>query len=139
MVILTISYHEKSKRLSNESIKSPSAPNDPSLDYLRTKTRVEFIGNSFKQDKVTYNHDKIVNIYIVHEINKTYNISSYTTLKNCLFGVVSLTKDVDIDNYEYSGYCIGFSRKGEFSVGNRIGKNVIIFEVDMRYLFVNRT
>ena len=95
--------------------------------------------NSFKQDKVTYNHDKIVNIYIVYEINKTYNISSYTTLKNCLFGVVSLTKDVDVDNYEYSGYCIGFNRKGEFSVGNRIGRNVIIFEVDMRYLFVNRT
>ena len=95
--------------------------------------------NSFKQDKVTYNHDKIVNIYIVYEISKTYNISSYTTLRYCLFGVVSLTKDVDIDNYKYSGYGIGFDRKGEFSVGNGIGRNVIIFEVDMRYLFVNRT
>ena len=50
-----------------------------------------------------------------------------------------MTKDVDIDNYKYSGYGIGFDRKGEFSVGNGIGRNVIIFEVDMRYLFVNRT
>ena len=37
-------------------------------------------------------------------ISKNYNISSYPTLQNCLFGAVSLTKNVDIDQYKYYGY-----------------------------------
>ena len=78
-----------------------------------------------------YSHGTIVNIYIVYEISKNYNISSYPTLENVLFGAVSLAKHVDIDQYKYSGYGIGFDRKGEFSFGNRSGRNVIIFGVDM--------
>ena len=63
---------------------------------------------------------------------KNYNISSYPTLENCLFGAVSLTKHIDIDQYKYSGYGIGFDRKGEFSFGsNGFGRNVIIFGADM--------
>ena len=68
----------------------------------------------------TYNHGKIVSSYIVYEISKNYDITSYTTLENCLFGAVSLTKNVDIDKYKNSGYGIGFDRKGEFSFGNRV-------------------
>ena len=81
------------KGLSNESIKPPSAPNNfltPSLNYLDTKTRVKFSGKCLKQDKVTYNHGNIVNIYIVYEINKKDNtVISDPTLHNCLFGAVT--------------------------------------------------
>ena len=35
-----------------------------------------------KQDKITYTPGKIVNIYIVYEISKNFNFSSYPTLKN---------------------------------------------------------
>ena len=45
-----------------------------------------------KQDKITYNHGTIVNKYIVSEINKSFNISSYPALETCFFGAVSLTK-----------------------------------------------
>ena len=55
----------------------------------------------------------MVNIYIVYQINKNYNISNYPTLENCLFGAVSLTKHADIDQYKYSGCGIGFDRKGK--------------------------
>ena len=49
-----------------------------------------------------------------------------------MFGAVSLTKHVDIDRYQYSGYGIGFDRKGEFSFGsNGFGRNVIILGVDV--------
>ena len=65
-----------------------------------------------KQNKVTFNHEKAVNIYIVYEISKDINISHYPTLENCLFGVVSLTKNPDIDRYKYSGYGIEFDRHG---------------------------
>ena len=33
--------------------------------------------------------------------------------------------------YKYFGYGIGFDRKGSYSVGNEIGRNVIIFGVDV--------
>ena len=72
-----------------------------------------------------------MNIYIVYEIGRSVNISSYPTLENCLFGAVKLTKHVDVDQYKYSGYGIGFDRKGSYSIGNEIGRNVIIFGVDM--------
>ena len=52
-----------------------------------------------------------VNIYIVYEIENSVNISDYPTIENCLFGAIKLTKHVDIDQYKYSGYGIGFDRK----------------------------
>ena len=58
-------------------------------------------------------------------------IISNSPLKNCLFGAVPLTKNADIDKYGYSGYGIGFDRKGECSfLGGGYGQNVIIFGVD---------
>ena len=64
---------------------------NPQLNYLGTKTRVEFSGSCLEQDKITCNHGKIVSIYIVYEISKSFNINSYLTLENCLFGVVTFT------------------------------------------------
>ena len=44
------------------------------------------------------------------------------------------TKHVNIDRYGYSGYGIGFDRKGSFSFsGGGYGQNVLIFGVDMRF------
>ena len=94
-------YYWKSKGLSDENITAPSAPNNffnLSLEFLGTKPRVTFSGSCLKQNAITYNHGKSVNIYIVYEINKTDNItSSDPTLENCLFGGVILTKNSDID------------------------------------------
>ena len=128
----------KSKGLSNESITPPSAPNNflnPSLNYLGTKIRVRFSESCLKQDKITYTHGKIVNIYIVYEINKKDNtITSDPTLESCLLGAVTLTKNVNIDRYRYSGYRIGFDRKGSFSFSDGgYGQNVLIVGVDMGF------
>ena len=76
-------YFWKSKGLSDERIHSITASNysiAPELSYYGSKIRVKFNGNSLKQDKLTYTHGKIVNICLVYEINKNYNISSYPTL-----------------------------------------------------------
>ena len=84
----------QSKGLSDERISSITASNcsvTPFLDYYGTKTRVEFSGSCLKQDKVTFNHGKIVNIYIVYEISKSINISDYLTLENSFFKAVSLS------------------------------------------------
>ena len=42
-----------------------------------------------------------------------------------------MIKHVDIDQYKYSGYDIGFDRKGEFSFDDGFDRNCIIFAVDM--------
>ena len=102
----------------------------PELSYFGSEIRVKFNGSSSKQDKIAFVYEKTVNISIVYEINN-YNINSYPILENYLFSAVSVTKNNDIDKYEYSGYGIGFHRKGKFSVGNEFGRNCIIFRVDM--------
>ena len=48
------------------------------------------------------------------------------TLRNYLFRVVKLTKNVDIDKYSCSGYGVSFDVCETFSLSNgRIGKNII--------------
>ena len=101
--------------MNDESIKAPITSNkflDPSLDFVGTKMRVKFSGDCLKEKKITFNHRKVVNAYIVYEIERSVNISSYPTLENCLFGEVKLTKHIDVDQYKYSGYGIGFDKKG---------------------------
>ena len=99
--------------MSNENITAPTKIDynlNPQLNYLGNKIRVEFKESGLKQDKITYTHGKVVNIYIVYEISKNLNISSYSAIENCLFGAVSFTKNADVDKYKYSRYRIGFDR-----------------------------
>ena len=104
-------YFWKSKGLSDERLDSITASNHKiaqKLSLYGTKTKLELNGSFLKQNKVTYNHGKIVNVYLAYKISKNYKISGYPTLENCLFGAVSLTKNADIDKCKYSGYSIGF-------------------------------
>ena len=86
----------------------------------------------FKKSKVSYTHGKIVNIYIVYELGASSSYNNDPTLKKCLFGAVTLTKNTDIDKYGYSGYGTGFERRSSFSFpGGGFGQNVLIFGVDI--------
>ena len=40
----------------------------------------------------------------------------YPVLENSLFSAVKLIKNTDIDKYKYSGYGIGFDKRGTLSV-----------------------
>ena len=126
----------KSKGLSDESIKPPTTSDNNltlALDDYGTKKRVKFTGSSLKQSKISYTHGTIVNIYIVYELDASSSNDNDPTLKDCLFGVVTLTKDTaDIEKYGYSGYGIGFDRRWSFSFpGGGFGQNVLIFGLDM--------
>ena len=80
----------------------------PKIGYVGKGRRVEFVGSSLKQDKITYTHRMIVNICINLNYNQYYN------LENCLFGSVKITKNSDIDKYKYSGYVIRFDGMKHF-------------------------
>ena len=103
----------QSKGISNESIKPPATSNNslnPRLSYNDTKIKVQFTGSCLKQPKFTFTHKKVVNIYIVYELGASSSNVNDPTIKNCLFGAVTLTKNADIEKYKYSGYGIGFDR-----------------------------
>ena len=68
-------YFWKYKELSDKNMTDPTTNDyglNPQLSYLGTKTRLEFKGSCLKQDKITFNHGKVVNIYIVYELDKIY-------------------------------------------------------------------
>ena len=50
-------------------------------------------------NKVTYNHGKSVNIYIVYDLGASNSHINDPKLKNCLLGSVTLTKNTDIDKH----------------------------------------
>ena len=84
----------KSKGLSNEIIKPPTTSNNslaPSLDYFIKKIKVNFNGSCLRQDKITYNHGTIVNMYIVYKQSSNLH-NFYFALEDCLFDAVKLTK-----------------------------------------------
>ena len=120
----------QSKGISNESFKSPVISDNtinPRLNYYGTKTRVQFTGSCLKQSDNIFIHEKVVNIYIGYELGASTSHTSDPTMKNCIFGAITLTTNDDIEKYNYSGYGIGFNR---ISSGG-FGQNVLIFGADM--------
>ena len=124
------------KGLSDKTI-TPYTTSDnsltPLIDYYGSEVRVKFNKSCLKQpNKLTYDYGRKVNIYIVYELGASISNDSDPTLKSCLFGAVTLTKNTDIEKYGYSGYGIGFDRRGSFSFpGGGFGQNILIFGVDM--------
>ena len=79
-----------------------------------------------------FTHKNIVNIQIAYELAASSSNYSDPTLKNCLFGAVTLTKNADIKKQKYSGYGIEFDRRSSFSFpSGGFGQNVLIFGADM--------
>ena len=100
-------HYWQSKGLSDGKINAPgtSISNDqaPILEYGGAGIRLKVKGNLLRQNKVTYNHGKIINFYIVYEISSTFTSQSNFTFKNSLFGAFKITKNADISKYKHSG------------------------------------
>ena len=125
----------QSKGISNESIKPPATSNNslnPRLSYNYTKIKVQFTGSCLKLPKFIFTHKKVVNIYIAYKLGASSSNLNDPTIKNCLFGAVTLTKNADIEKYKYCGDGIGFDRRSSFSFpSGGCGQNVLIFGADM--------
>ena len=103
--------------MSNEVIK----PSDNSLalvvKYTGNRMYIKFSGSFLKQDKISFNHRKTPNIYIVCNLKSN---------------LIKLSKNSDTDKYEYASYGTGFDSKGTFShPSGTTGANVVIFGADM--------
>ena len=124
----------KSKGLSAETIKPPTRSDNsltPILNYYGTKTRVTFTGSCLKQPNISYTHRKVVNIYIVYELGACSTHNNDPTLKNGLFGAVTLTKISDI-GMGILAMELDLIEKQFFSLlDSGFGQNVITFGVEM--------
>ena len=101
--------------MSDETKSPTSSDNTTALSFYGSKARVKFTVSCLKQDKFTYSLGKTVNIYIVYKLSASNSHTNYPTLKNSLIDALKLTKNADINKYNYSSYQIGFDRKGSFS------------------------
>ena len=81
--------------------------------------------------ELVYKNQKFhISNYIVCELGASSSHNYDPTLKNCLFGALTLTINADIDWDKFPSYGTGFDRKSSFLNG-ALGQNVIIFRVDM--------
>ena len=98
------------------------------------KQRIKITASCLKQPKISYNHGKVVDIYIVYELDASSSHINDPTLKSSLISAITLTKSDDIDKYCYSGYGIEFVRRSSYSFPSRgYGQNIIISGVDMSF------
>ena len=62
----------RSKTLSGETVNPPTTSDNsltPVVSYYGTKTGVKFTGSCLKQPNISYTYEKVVNIYIVYELD----------------------------------------------------------------------
>ena len=127
--------------IKNTKNEAPILKNDEKM-YVYLK------GSHFQQHNVlttTNDHvinDSVINIYIVYKLDPIATSRDTTfTIQNALFGAMQITKNTDINKYNYKGYGICFDGRKEFTHvrkrGNfsdtTDGRNVIIFGVDMSF------
>ena len=126
----------KSKGLSIEKLTTSTTTNSslsPSIQWYRDSNFcVIFKESCLKQRNATFTPRNRINLVVVYELDTwSQDLNSNFILKYCLFAVVKLAKNLDLDNYRYSGYGIGFNFCF-FSFPNfYCGKNTIIFRVEM--------
>ena len=75
-------YDKKISELENEISDYNHDKYITTLEFNTFASKV-FRRSCLKQDKDTFNHGKVVNIYIVYEISKKMNISNYPALESC--------------------------------------------------------
>ena len=128
-------YYWQSRGLSDGELnaRGTTTSNDESrvLKCENNKLGLQFTGDILRQNKVTFNHGKVVNIYTVYKLSfHPTNIDF--TLENCLFGAVKVTKHSDVDKYNYSGYGTCFDSRRTFSHSDgTTARNLIIFGCDL--------
>ena len=97
-----------------------------------------FKGSCLKQKHATYTSPNRINIFIAYELDTcSQDFNSDFILKDCLFGGVKLSKNVDPDKYVYNDYGIGLNSLPQFSLPDgSVGKNVIVLIMRKKDIFI---
>ena len=116
----------KSIGLSNEKLKSIQDDNFPELGYDKERTYLNFKNDVLAQEKITYTHDHILNLYIIYSLPYITYESAPDTIGQCLFGVT------DYHNKKWSGYGVTFGKQHYLHKDSgKNANNLIILGVDL--------
>ena len=120
------------KELTNSNTTNNSL--SPSIKWYRDSNFcLVFEERCLKQKKRTYTPPNRIIFFIIYGLDSwSRDLNSDFSLKDCLFGGIKLATNADPGKYVYSGYGIRFDSRSEFLLpDDSVGKNVIIFGVDM--------
>ena len=77
-----------------------------------SKIAVKLEENCLKPDKVSFTYRNVISFFIVDELDIwSRDLSTDFTLKDCLLGLVKLTKSSDPYKYSYPECSIGFDSR----------------------------
>ena len=76
----------KSIEISDEKLKSMQDDNFPELLHDKEKAYLNFRNDVLAQEKITYTHDNIVNLYIIYSTPYITYKCAPDTIGQCLFG-----------------------------------------------------
>ena len=95
----------RSTVLSDEKIKPTKDSYSPKLSFKGEKISLNFNSSILVQEKISYTHGSIVNIYVVYSLSNIVISTDSNSIAECLFGATSLS------NNKYTSYSISFSSK----------------------------
>ena len=115
-----------------ENITKSDSNFTPTFVDRHSSPDINFNGHCLIKDNISISK-KVINIYVSYSFGpQLRDFNTYFKLSNCLFLYVKLVKNAYLNKYKYTGYGIGFDSRREYSLPDgRVGKNVIIFGVDM--------
>ena len=76
---------------------------------------LKFEKSCLKEDKEPFSPKNVINLFIDYELDIwSKSLDTEFSLKDCLFGAVRITKNVDPDKYACTGYGIGYDSRLQF-------------------------
>ena len=111
--------------LFDEKIKSIEDDYSPKLGFNNVRICLNVRSDVLVQEKVTYTHEHIVNVYIVYSISDITYASAPDIIKHCLFGSTIYNKK------KWSGYGVAFGKQPYTHKDGKKAKNLIILGADL--------
>ena len=116
----------KSIGLSDEKLRSVQDGYFPELWHDKERTYINFRNGVLAQEKISYTHNHIVNLYIIYSMSYMTCKCGPDTIGQCLFGAT------DYNKKNWSGYGVAFGK--QYYLHKDSGKNannLIILGVDL--------
>ena len=124
----------KSAGISNEKLEPPKDENSPKVIFEKIWTYLKT--ESFKflaQKKITYTHEKIVNIYIVYLMPDITDAKGIDLMRYGLFGAIAYNSDKT-----FVGYGVGFGTQKYTHDDGKEARNLVILSSNSNALVLGK-
>ena len=103
--------------MSDKVIKPPDTSLAPTPGFKNDEKRYfPFKVDCLIRGKAKSEYGKIINIFIVYDLQSNRNYNPELTLENCLFGAIKVTKNADVNKFKYSRYGLDLMEKEFFHI-----------------------